>query len=164
MKKKRPFILLFLLSIVLFNACTNTSSSEASKPDKICVGITSEDFFRLAPPLNEMVCSAGFCFYFDELENPTLVHIDSGTWLVDRIEVYEKNQSKPTATDFQALENGMTLYEVVELLGVPIGTALYGMIGFTFEADTGETYILTFKTPYASDELQLCGIRTPEDE
>lgn len=90
-------------------------------------GYSNSDIYRIFFS-NEMLCS--------DIE--LLDYNDPSTW----IDVDKKDL--PTLSDLENIEIGMSLDEVVSIIGKPQGEAGYGAIMFTFSIDDGSTLLTSW--------------------
>ena len=131
---KKMLILILLLSVSLLSACQHTNldsrpDHSIAPPDNIYVGMPLEEFMVLYPNVREN--PEGTCFYYWECRyaffndtngNPVVVtfQFDSsynGTVL--SINAYDKEKINVNEETFSSLERGMSVQELVSILGTP---------------------------------------------
>lgn len=98
-----------------------------------------------------------FSFYEKENGDGVVVHFDDATGTIDDIRVYPSNSVTKTKESFMRIKEGMSLYEVVSLIGVPYRTNTSGTITMVFATDAGEEYSVYFHQD-SSDGLVVARI------
>ena len=59
----------------------------------------------------------------------------------------------PTPADFESLERGMGVFEVVSRVGLPVGTASFGLITLAFNASDGSRYVIYWMPDMTVDSV-----------
>lgn len=98
-----------------------------------------------------------YAFYEKENGDGVVVHFETDTGTIDDIRIYSKDSIKRTKENFEKIKGGMSLYEVVSMVGIPCRTNTSGPITMVFATEDGEEYSIYFRQS-DSDELVVYNI------
>ena len=129
---RRGFICIGLILVLLFSSC-----SIADKISQINVGMTYDEFSALMQ--DKSVFYYGLCAFFEYEGKNVVVGFDGDDRKVIKKEVYADVGTAP-ASAFEAILPGMTVYEVVQLVGLPFRSATFGLSTLDFLCDNGDIY------------------------
>lgn len=107
---------------------------------------------------------AGYSFYEKKNGDGMLVHFDltDDDLAIDEIRYYPKAFVDNSKENFEKIEIGMSLYEVVSLVGVPHHSGLSGSLAVTFDADDGTQYRIYFSQVSPKDNSEWLVSRVME--
>ena len=117
--------------------------------DEPCVGMTRSDFAERFPNAFSYI---DYSFYEKSNGDGVVVHFGSTNHAVDDVRIYSATSIDNSEESFSKIEEGMSVYEVVSLVGVPYRTNTSGMITMVFATDKGKEYSVYF---YKSDSDDL---------
>lgn len=95
-----------------------------------------------------------YSFYEEKDGDNVLVRFDLATNTIDELRTYPANTIDNSKENFSKIKEGMTVYEVVSLVGVPHRTNTSGMLTMVFDADDGTEYCIYFDIDH-SDSTPL---------
>lgn len=97
----------------------------------------------------------GYSFYEKKNGDGMLVHFDNDSNSIDEIKYYPRLFLDKSKDRFSEIEPGMSLYEVISLVGVPTKTTTFGMLTMVFSADDGTEYCIYFSNVGSADYKDL---------
>lgn len=132
--KKMMLLLLCLLLVLPLYGCDGEDRPDNSidPPGDIYIGMPQVDFYALYPDKNSNLNGDGSSFSFqygyafleDAEGNPVVVHFEpsktSIDWQVASVKAYDKDTIHVTEETFDQLERGMSVEEIVSILGCPV--------------------------------------------
>ena len=95
-----------------------------------------------------------YAFYVDG--NGKNVVLKYGEDLETVIASERYNIVNPSLNDFESLEKGMDVFEVVRRVGIPKGTASFGMITLVFDASDGTEFIIYWNPDMTLASVKKC--------
>ena len=131
--------------------------------DGVYIGMTYDDFMERYPPSDsiDIGCSEKSCFtilnyafYTDKLGNPVIATFDKDH-RISRIDSFKKRKIDLSAETFNKISEGMTIYEVAAMVGVPYTTATSGMFTLVFHAQDEGRYVICFTTQHPVQVLSV---------
>ena len=134
---RRIFICIGLILALLCSACSTTD-----KISQIKKGMTYEEFSALMQDVS--VFEYGMCAFF-EYENKNVVVGFGDDTKVIRIEVYADVGEVPESA-FEAIQPGMTVYEVVQLVGLPFRSTTFGLSTLDFLCENGDVFCVVWNS------------------
>ena len=136
--KKSIFLLIFALLLSLF---ANTS---CAKETEAYVGMSYDEFRELVPHEEQVYSYIGrYLFYYDNDGQPIVVQMDFKDTKVEEVVVLP--DGKPSLRKIKKLKQDMTPMEAFELLGMPSGTAGFGIQYILYETKSGEHVRITWQ-------------------
>ena len=170
---KRFLLIIFALCIMLLCGCQAanndviTPASPVDPPSNIRIGMTFDEFLELYP--DKQWTPGATCFYtnneyalFEDGDgNPVVVHfvpVEINHFVVGSVYAFDKNGINKSEAVFNALEGGMSIQEVISLVGLPEPYCINRTGVFTWKLNDGVEYVISF-TPINGgeyDEVGLC--------
>ena len=96
-----------------------------------------------AVPESDRFCYMNYVFYTNEKGNYVVARFSdnpvSMSSIVQLKHFYKKNIN-PTPEAFSKIESGMSIFDVVKLVGIPFGSYTSGMDSLAFKDTNGDTY------------------------
>lgn len=126
--KRKTILLCLLLVVTLFVSC-------ASKRE-IKIGMSYDELDRINSE-NLYFNYRGYVFYVDSNGDNAVAEFGKSN-SIETIKSFPK--VKPSRKDFLEISNGMTVYEVVERVGIPFRTATFGVSSLDFKARDGSIF------------------------
>ena len=124
---KKIFIIILLVCIILI-----LSSCVSSK--QIAVGMSYEEFLSTKKDMNFLEYR-NYVFYVGSYEKNIVVEFGRESNLVEKIEAFPKVRA--TEEDFYSIKAGMTVFDVVEKVGIPSNSVSFGLSTLDFECIDG---------------------------
>ena len=140
MKKMIAFLLAAVL--LLLPACSNPGKVESGK---VHVGMSYADF-KEAIDGKECFQYVGYAFYETENGMIEAAHFDGAYTEVKEVKSFDKAKTNRSTKSFESIREGMTIWEVIEKVGLPYGTETFGMISLAFKANNGDCYSIYWNT------------------
>lgn len=134
---RRIFICIGLILALLCSAC-----STADKISQIKEGMTYEEFSAFVQDVS--VFRYGKYAFF-EYEDKNIVVEFSDKMKVVRKEVYADVGEVPESA-FEAIQPGMTVYEVVQLVGLPFRSTTFGLSTLDFLCENGDIFCVVWNS------------------
>lgn len=134
---RRIFICIGLILALLCSAC-----STADKISQIKEGMTYEEFSAFVQDVS--VFRYGKYAFF-EYEDKNIVVEFSDKMKVVRKEVYADVGEVPESA-FEAIQPGMTVYEVVQLVGLPFRSTTFGLSTLDFLCENGDVFCVVWNS------------------
>ena len=127
---KKNFLNVMLIIFLL-------SMSSCSKSYDIYIGMNYEEFIEIIN--DEKIVNNGSYYFFEEKDDNVIVKFN----LEMKIEDIKKFK-KIVADDekFSSIKSGTHMYEVVELVGIPVANITSGENALTFKSKTGKLYTI----------------------
>lgn len=135
----RKILLCIVIVFALLTACnTNYQYSAEDFIGK------DRDYLNSLVPEDQRFDYQEYSFFEDSKGNPCVVVY--GRREISDFYTFPKKKVDTSKATFEKIQKGMTIYEVVELVGIPHRTATSGFSTMVFQGDDGE-YVIYF---YAS--------------
>ena len=134
---RRIFICIGLILALLCSACSTTD-----KISQIKEGMTYEEFSAFVQDVS--VFRYGKYAFF-EYEDKNIVVEFSDKMKVVRKEVYADVGEVPESA-FEAIQPGMTVYEVVQLVGLPFRSTTFGLSTLDFLCENGDVFCVVWNS------------------
>ena len=128
---KIKFSVFVLVCLLLLSSC--------SKTNEAYVGMSMDEFNSFMEG-NDVFLYGPYAFWHDERENYFAAEFSNESFEISRIESFSNRDGKPTKRDFENIIEGMDIFQVVEILGNPLGSTTSGLSTLDFEADDGMVY------------------------
>lgn len=131
--------------------------------DGLYIGMMYSDYMSVIDE-NDRFDYAGYSFYEKKNGDSMLVRFEltDGDLVIDEIRYYPKVFLDNSKESFEKIETGMSLYEVVSLVGVPHYSGLSGSLAVTFDADDGTEYRIYFSQVSPKDNSEWLVSRVME--
>ncbi len=131
----RNNISLIVLMCIIFLTLSSCNSANANLQETLSESIsetetTAKEPFRLGR----------YEFYVDENGKNAVSIYSNDHKSILTTETFDP--VTPTPVDFESLEKGMGLLEVVSRVGLPVGTATFGVITLVFNASDGSQFVI----------------------
>ena len=148
----REMMILVLITTLFFASCTAMpeNNAELSSGDmtsdsmisRISVGMTYDDIlWTKDQPQFRLFFNYLFC---NDSGRNMVAEFGKESETIEKIEVFPDTQPAPAA--FEAIQEGMNIFDVVERVGVPINSATFGLKTLDFESIDGDIYRIQFDT------------------
>ena len=116
-------------------------------------GMSSDEFSKSISKLPHFAY-LNYCFFTDENDIPTVVTLSKDASTVESVRTFKK--TSPTNEDFKKIVSGMTIYEVVELVGLPYESASFGQISMNFHASEGHFFTIDWSEENSQIKVLSC--------
>lgn len=120
-------------------------------------GMSSEDYIDKIP-LEDRFEFLQFSFYENTFGGPVVVRFNSKRTVVEDIKIFSKWGVDKSPESFKEIKKGMDLYDVIAKVGVPTGSATFGMLSTTFATNEGTEYIIYWNESENHDSLIVSDI------
>lgn len=124
------FILLSALILIMVSSCAS--------PKEITVGMSYEEAISLRP---DSFYYIKYMFYTENEKN-IVITFEKEKYLVEKIEEFPVVTANQMA--ISSIKEGMTVSEVVRLVGIPTGSTESGLIMLNFQRADGSTFYVEF--------------------
>lgn len=104
-------------------------------------GMPMEKFNELIPE-TERFDYLGYTFYDNDRGDPVVVRDSEG--VIVQIQCYPKQTIRATRAVAEKINTGMSVFDVVQRLGTPTGSATSGMITLGFQLEDGSRVVVYF--------------------
>ena len=134
MKRIRAVSIIVSFLLVVLCSCNNRNDPETKYQCSICVGMSFEDVEATLRDFSTFEY-IGYLFYRDTEGQNVVARFDQDMKRIEEIKMFD-----PVSIDAQAFETlrvGMTIYEVVERIGLPTGSYTFGIASLNFESKDG---------------------------
>lgn len=140
-------ILLCLCAILmLLTACRSASINEF-------VGLSSTEFFQQVPK-EDCFLYAGYTFFLNEQGDSCVVHFEQAG-PIDDAKSYSKDTIDRSARAFSEIVPGMTIYEVVEKVGIPTDSRTSGLDSLAFSVEEGVYTVILDMSVYPATVIEV---------
>ena len=149
--KKLVISIISVLMVCLLSSCNVVQEVQAEEEKTentpieeggIYIGMTEEKARENIKSRNVEYFDYGSLMFFENEEGKnTVIHTSpdaSGVFLLYEIGTFDKVVADQSA--FEKIERGMSVLDVVELVGLPIGSTTFGMSSLDFECSNGTVY------------------------
>lgn len=127
------------LAICMLFLCSCTLSEDAMG---CSVGMSGAEF-RETVPDDARFDYLEYSFFNDDKGNNCVVRFDKyGDGSIAELRIFPSKSTDVSAESFASINEGMTLFEVVEKVGLPTGTATFGFASLVFAGDEGDYVIV----------------------
>lgn len=127
------------LAICMLFLCSCTLSEDAMG---CSVGMSRTKFGEIVPEVVRFDYLE-YSFFADDNGNNCVVRFDkSGDGSIAEVRIFPSKSTDVSAESFASIHEGMTLFEVVEKVGLPTGTATFGFASLVFAGDEGDYVIV----------------------
>jgi len=128
-KKQLIFITLILLVGIGLHVISITDYEGVS------VGMPAEEIYELVP--EDYFGYTGYIFYLNKWGNPVVVNFDdySAGYPVEEVRCFSSLWTSRSPKAFKRLKEGMDVFDVTRIVGIPLGTRTSGM-RTTYYTDT----------------------------
>lgn len=140
--KKLLFVLIILL---LFTGCT-PDSSEMITSDQL-IGKTIDEVSDILV-IDQSLLAYGYGFATDISGNPLVLEWkinDEDEILITNATIFDAKNVDNSPEGFDGLEEGMTIFQVVEKVGIPSSIPVTGMFFLEFADSEGNAYSLSWQ-------------------
>jgi outer membrane protein assembly factor BamE (lipoprotein component of BamABCDE complex) len=160
--KIKHIVAIIILLAFCFSACNSAGSESTTAPSEtvnstvaaqseitnitdevgdVYIGMTTEEFLKVVPESDHL----GYCshaFYTNEKGNHIVVRFsqNSGPSKILEIKCYDHNLIEPTPEKFDMIKKGMSIFDVVALVGIPFDSLTFGAVSFEFKDTNGKCY------------------------
>lgn len=155
MKKYIIILLSFVISLN-FAGCINTNTPNEAVTAEQLIGLTANEFHELFPEVNCFQYTY-YTFFRNEQNDHCVVHFNESTFLIDEAKYYNAKTIDKSDRSFNQLTEGMTIYEVVERVGIPTKSRTSGLSTVMIEGENGwyEFVLNLFVTPATITDITL---------
>ncbi len=160
-EKLLSVILIAVMLLSALSACTEDDFGDVTingddTESTLKVGMSCEDALAI---IGEDNCFAYLGHYFFERgDKNVVVMFDGSASRVEKIEEFDKVSA--TKEDFSKITVGMTVFEVVKLVGIPFASYTSGLATTEFKATNGETFRIQWRRNINEDMKVLDIIET----
>ena len=141
MNKLITICICLILCCSIFVSCTTDNTG---RPVKEFIGMSYDEFCEKIPE-NHRSQYYQFLFFSDSNGNPYAACLGQteGTYTtVVECYSYSKNKFDTSVASFEQIVPGMTIFEVVEKVGIPMDAGTFGLATLVFQGDDGEYVIV----------------------
>lgn len=117
---------------------------------EISVGMTYADFTKSVPE-DRFFEYLEYGFSSDRKGNLYVVRFENEK--IAEYQVFKSGAIDKSADTFSSIPTGTSIFELVRLIGLPVGTGTFGMPSLLFESGNGDCYIVYLDT---TDPHNLC--------
>ena len=147
---KQKFLLLFLLVALILTGCSKMSEEKIetleTRPE--CNG----EHVEVDIPEENVFAYYTFCFYRDADGNSIVVEKCSEHHEAINVQSYPDPHF--VKEDFYKLNDGMDIYEIVELVGVPTDSFTSGVFSTNFIMDDGDSLMVTWSADWKAQSFR----------
>lgn len=120
-------------------------------------GMSSEDYIDKIP-LEDRFEFLQFSFYENTFGGPVVVRFNSKRTVVEDIKIFSKWGVDKSPESFKEIKKGMDLYDVIAKVGVPTGSATFGMLSTIFVSNDGTKYCVYWDVGQSYDSFIVSDI------
>ena len=123
---------------------TEPATESITEPEtEFYIGMSYSDFLSATEENDTLVCLGCYAYLLDE-STDVIVKFDNECLNVECIEKY--THKAVSSEEFSKISNGMTIYEVVETIGLPYGSFTFGMLTLNFASSDGMALMVYFES------------------
>ena len=100
------------------------------------------DVFIKAIPEEERVQIGGYAFFRNSMGGHIVAYISREDQVITDIHCYDHWSVNPTDAEFSKIKKGMSVEQVVSIVGIPYGQPTFGMTTLGYKSDSGTTYLI----------------------
>jgi len=119
------------------NIYSNATGVYADVTAEQCDGISTAEFHKMVPEETWQFAMVGYYFFWDADQKPCVAYWPAPDDTV-YCQAFDPTRIGTSASDFAKIERGMTVQEVVALVGLPTRTATSGLLTMVFPGEEGE--------------------------
>ena len=135
----KKIIVALLMFTLLFCSCTDVPSSPKlemtnESGERITEPVDAEIYHKLYQSVDqENIFQYGpYCFFKNSDGNAVVIkYYDHDLKIIERAERYPATHL-PSVSDFEQVKEGMDMFEVVELVGLPARSVTFGLVSLDF--------------------------------
>ncbi len=153
MEKKKVIIPISIILIVLTAALAifllqkEPIEKVSFSAEEITIGMRDTELHN-HPEHEKMFFYMYHRFFTDKNGKNVVVEIDPGTWCVTKVHTFPFRRA--TESNMKKVQEGMTIPELVALIGIPAGSESSGMDTLAYDTTTGEHYWV-----YLADDMEF---------
>lgn len=154
---------IFMLLSLIFSMLGCQAANSGMIPDDAYVGM-SVDEFRKSHPKESCLYILDYAFYNDQQGNEVMAVLDARggpecQYIVQ--EIYKYPDVNASLENFEKIKAGMTIYEVSELIGCPVGCFTSGMFTLTYLIEDDSVCTIYYSTNHPVVVNEICFEKLP---
>ncbi len=160
MGKKKKLLLAFIPLCVILVAGIIFSlwRPSSSQFDGAYEGMPIKEFYELIPE-DQYLSYLGYIFYKHSDGTDVVATVSDDYKSISSLRTFPDSAGRPGRRAAHTIVPGMTVYDVVRILGTPKGTYTSGMISLYFELNDGGLCVVYFNN---SSEMLTTSVHFPE--
>lgn len=83
-----------------------------------------------------------FSFYENQFGGPVVVRFNAEHTAIDNVKIFSRLGVDASTESFKKIKKGMDLYDVIAKVGIPRGSATFGLLSTVFATNEGTEYII----------------------
>lgn len=104
-----------------------------------------------------------FSFYENQFGGPVVVRFNAEHTAIEDVKVFSRIGVNASTKSFKEIKKGMDLYDVVAKVGIPRGSATFGLLSTVFATNEGTEYIIYWNESENHDTLIVSDIVAARD-
>ena len=104
-----------------------------------------------------------FSFYENQFGGPVVVRFNAEHTAIEDVKVFSRIGVNASTKSFKEIKKGMDLYDVVAKVGIPRGSATFGLLSTVFATNEGTEYIIYWNESENNDTLIVSDIVAARD-
>ena len=143
--KYKVMIVILMISLMVLSSCNSNTAISIAETVKTYDELVSEY------PNMHILDYGGYIFYADKNGDNIVSKLGDDYNTFVKTEAYP--DVEPTKDDFSSIKAGMSVFEVVQKLGLPVGSHTFGLSTLTFEAADGTQFLIVWSADMTVIEI-----------
>lgn len=158
MNKKQRYILIAVSVCIVICSIVAIASTDWIRCGGAYEGMTVESFSKIIPE-ERTFHYVDYIFYDNLLGDPVVATVSNDYKTITSLRSYSRFSIQPTRTAAESIQEGMSIHDVVSILGNPVGSYTSGMMTLSFELNDG--YLCTTYLGYNKEVTSVVIGPTP---
>lgn len=144
---KKTLCIMIAIFVVLLSGCHKENER------LIYEGMSFEEFQEKNPEDSYYRYFGGYLFTVNDEGDHIVARLSDDATVISKVDCYEAESINKADETFLKIEEGMTVNQVVSMVGIPEGSDTSGMVSLTFQSNSGSRYLVYWNAKETADGM-----------